>query len=108
MGVRASRNDLNKVIISGEEYQKGRKTDSSSLYCCEGAQVSAKASPWKEAHLAMFDFIPPFDEVLHNVKNNRAIYCHVHLAPHVSLGRTKELLTGVHRAMAYEDSPRRK
>ena len=37
------------------------------------------------AHLAMFDLVPPFNEVLHDVKNNRAIDGHVHLNLCVSL-----------------------
>jgi hypothetical protein len=37
------------------------------------------------AHLAMFDLIPPFNEVLHDVKNNWAIDGHVHLNLYVSL-----------------------
>lgn len=37
------------------------------------------------AHLAMFDLIPPFNEVLHDVKNNGAIDSHVHLNLYVSL-----------------------
>jgi hypothetical protein len=36
-------------------------------------------------HLAMFDLIPPFNEVLHDVKNNRAINGHVHLNLRLSL-----------------------
>lgn len=39
----------------------------------------------KIAHLAMFDLIPPFNEVLHDVKNNWAIDGHVHLNLYVSL-----------------------
>ena len=31
------------------------------------------------AHLAMFDLVPPFNEVLHDVKNNGAIDGHMYL-----------------------------
>lgn len=51
--------------------------------------MSAKVIPWKVAHLAMFDLVPPFNEVLYNVKDNRTIDCHVHLALHVSPSRMK-------------------
>ena len=37
------------------------------------------------AHLAMLDLIPPFNEVLYDVKNNGAIDSHVHLNLYVSL-----------------------
>jgi hypothetical protein len=37
------------------------------------------------AHLATFDLVPPFDKVLHYVKDNGAVDCHVHLNMDVSL-----------------------
>jgi hypothetical protein len=37
------------------------------------------------AHLTMFDLVPPFNEVLHDVKNNGAIDGHVDLNLCVSL-----------------------
>ena len=42
------------------------------------------------AHLTTFDLVPPFNEVLHDVKNNGAIDGHVHLSLCVSLRREKE------------------
>ena len=37
------------------------------------------------AHLAMFDLVPPFNKVLHDVENNGAIDGHVYLNLRVSL-----------------------
>ena len=60
------------------------------------------------AHLAMFDLVPPFNEVLHDVKNNRAIDGHVHLNLRVSLRRGKEMPTNLHRATACVEIPAQK
>jgi len=48
------------------------------------------------AHLATLDLVPPLNKVLHNIENNGAINCHVHLTSHVSFRETKELPTSKH------------
>lgn len=60
------------------------------------------------AHLAMFDLIPPFNEVLHDVKNNGAIDGHVHLNLRLSLRRGKKIPADVRRATACGETPAQK
>jgi hypothetical protein len=83
VGAQASRSDLSDVISSGGEYEKGWKTNLSSLYYYAGENVSAKITSWRIAHLAMLDLVPPFNEVLDNVKDDGAIDRHVYLVLHV-------------------------
>ena len=60
------------------------------------------------AHLAVFDLVPPLNEVLHNVKNNGTIDGHVHLNLCVSFLQKEEIPTDVHRATACGENPAQK
>ena len=60
------------------------------------------------ADLAVFDLVPPLNEVLHNVKNNGTIDGHVHLNLCVSFLQEEERSTDVHRATAYGENPAQK
>jgi hypothetical protein len=60
------------------------------------------------AHLETFDHVPPFNEMLDDVKNNGAVDCHVHLHRMLASAKKKVIQTGVRLAMACGEIPAQK
>jgi hypothetical protein len=84
VGRQANRSDFNGVIR--RRYEMEDKDKPIIFILIRDARLSEKVILRDEiAHLAMFDLIPPFNEVLHDVKNNGAIDGHVHLNLYVNL-----------------------